>query len=196
MKTGFRTEQFSGEGYRNAAEVMAHEVFELQNTDILVALSNGILKGTQIGTRMLLLIDGIENNTDDEDMNRFLDDAFEKEYVGVTYFRVVLNVIKRITGKDIKYVLWLCDSIDDVKNSYEFGDNVYTEFDEYETSDIVLSDIGREGKLYGYETMPKPIKLKPYEGIGGFASCNAYENGVCKLNGESCDACLSEVLYG
>ena len=32
---GYRTETFFGEGYRNAASVMAHKTFVLDNTDIL-----------------------------------------------------------------------------------------------------------------------------------------------------------------
>ena len=191
MKTGFRTEQFCGEGYRDAAEVMAHEVFELQNTDILETLSNGILKGTMVGARMKPLIDGIQNETDDKSINDFLDLAFENVYAGIFYFRMVLSVIKSITGKDIKYVLWLCDSIDDVKQSYEFGDNVYTEFDEYKTSDVVLSDIGTQGKLYGYETMPEPIQSKPWNSNTIGAPCSSYENGTCEETGCGCDGCAT-----
>ena len=44
---GIRTEQLFGEGYRNVAEVMAHEVFILGNTDILDTLSSTIFKGTK-----------------------------------------------------------------------------------------------------------------------------------------------------
>ena len=33
--TGYRCEEFFGEGRRDAASVMAHETFVLENTDIL-----------------------------------------------------------------------------------------------------------------------------------------------------------------
>lgn len=62
------------------------------------------------------------------------------------------------TGKDIKYVLWLSDSVDDVIAEYEPNDFI-TEFDEYSTADsVVLSDIGKGGKLFGYEKLPAAIR--------------------------------------
>jgi len=158
-KTGFRTDQLFNGGYRDAAEVMAHEVFELQNTDILETLRTTILKDTQIGTRMKPLIDGIENNTDDEDADVFLNEAFNNEKIGIRYMHVVLYEIKKVTGKDIKYCLWLCDSVQDIRDSYEIeGQKPFQIFDEYEISDIVLSDIGSEGKLYGYESYPVCVR--------------------------------------
>lgn len=36
----------------------------------------------------------------------------------------------------------------------------YTYFDAYETSDVILSDIGKCGKLYGYENNPIPLRYK------------------------------------
>lgn len=45
---GYRTEQLYGEGYRDAAEIMAHEVFELGNTDILDTLSETIWCSSKI----------------------------------------------------------------------------------------------------------------------------------------------------
>lgn len=46
---GYRTETFFGEGYRNAASVMAHKTFVLDNTDILSYLidSDLIDQGTK-----------------------------------------------------------------------------------------------------------------------------------------------------
>jgi len=157
--TGFRTDQLFNGGYRDAAEVMAYEIFELQNADILETLRTTILKDTQIGTRMKPLIDGIENNTNDEDINEFLDLAFKNKEAQLIYTRIVLSKIKSLTGKDIKYCLWLCDSVQDIRNSYEIeGQKPFQIFDEYETSDIVLSDIGPEGKLYGYESYPVCVR--------------------------------------
>ena len=44
-KIGYRTEAFFGERYRNAASVMAHETFVLDNTDILSYLIDSDLIG-------------------------------------------------------------------------------------------------------------------------------------------------------
>lgn len=153
----YRTEQLYGEGYRDAAPVMAHEVFELQNTDILETLSNTILKGTDIGIKLNHLMNVIECKVDDEELESFMDEAYDDEELGVSYMDNVLKAIKNITGKNIKYCLWLCDSIDDLKTSYEEDFEIsITSIDEYEDSDIILSDLGTYGKLYGYETIPIP----------------------------------------
>lgn len=45
----YRFEQLYGENFRNPIEVMYHEVFELENDDILNTLSNTIFKDTLIG---------------------------------------------------------------------------------------------------------------------------------------------------
>ena len=54
-------------------------------------------------------------------------------------------------------MLWLCDSIEDIKKEYEINES-FISFDIYEKSDIVLSDLSVAGKLYGYEN--KPISIK------------------------------------
>lgn len=75
-----------------------------------------------------------------------------------TFVREILDAVKEKTGKDIKYVLWLSDSVDDVITEYELNDSI-TEFDEYSTADsVVLSDIGKGGKLFGYEKLPAAIR--------------------------------------
>ena len=74
------------------------------------------------------------------------------------FVRRILDTVKEKTGKDIKYVLWLSDSVDDVIAEYELNDPI-TEFDEYPSANsIVLSDIGRGGKLFGYEALPAAIR--------------------------------------
>lgn len=155
---GYRTEQLRGENYRDAASVMAHEVFILQNVDIPDTLCDGILKESRIIDELERLRSRVANRrivNGDVEMDKLCNIAsiFRYESVGVGYFNKVLGEIELETGKNIKYALWLCDSIDDVVNEYgEFGN--ITEFDQYETSDIILSDIGRAGKLYGYEECP------------------------------------------
>ena len=157
---GYRTEELYGEGYRDAASVMAHETFELENDDILETLSTTILKGTEIGEKLAKIVKANENPSEmDFEIEEFLDAAFEDEEIGINFYKEVLEEIKKVTGKDIKYVLWLCDSIEDIKDEYECDeiDCQLEYFDAYETSDIILSDMGSAGKLYGYEEEPFPI---------------------------------------
>ena len=149
---GYRSEQLYGEGYRDAAPVMAHEVFELQNTDVLDTLSSTILKDSSCRYDMERLSKCIgDDNNEDSEMSNFLDNAYDDESLGIEYFRNVLDAIKNVTGKDIKYVLWLCDSVDNIIK--EYGESL-DEFDAYDTSDIVISNMGKAGKLYGYESAP------------------------------------------
>ena len=157
---GYRTEELFGEGYRDAASVMAHETFYLSNTDILDTLSQTLFQNTEYSKELKHMSDVINCEIDDEKIEQFLDDAFDDEELGINYFNNVLKEIKKITRKDIKYVLWLCDSIEDIKQEYEINEP-FISFNIYEKSDIVLSDLGVAGKLYGYEN--KPISIKEEE---------------------------------
>lgn len=154
---GYRTEELFGEGYRDAASVMAHETFYLLNTDILDTLSQTLFQNTEYSKELKHMSDVINYEINDKEIEQFLDDAFNDEKLGINYFNNVLKEIKKITRKDIKYVLWLCDSIEDIKQEYEINEP-FISFNIYEKSDIVLSDLGVAGKLYGYES--KPISIK------------------------------------
>ena len=161
----YRTEQLWGEGYRDAAKVMAHEVFELRNTDIIKTLSETILKDTEMSHLLRVLGEEIENDCIFIGDNGLLYDIVKNysnddkyKTLGSTFFEEVLHTIKEETGKDIKYCLWLCDSPQDIINSYDINHELNeNSFDCYEESDVILSDLGVEGKLYGYVSIPVPI---------------------------------------
>ena len=154
---GYRTEELFGEGYRDAASVMAHETFYLSNTDILDTLSQTLFQNTEYSKELKHMSDVINYEVNDEKTEQFLDAAFNDEKLVINYFNNILKEIKKITRKDIKYVLWLCDSIEDIKQEYEINEP-FISFNIYEKSDIILSDLGVAGKLYGYES--KPISIK------------------------------------
>lgn len=157
---GYRSDDLFGDGYRDAVDVMAHEIFELQNADILDTLADGILKYTDIAEDLKHLSYDIgapravyfADILEEEDT----DTAEEK---AKAFVREILDAVREKTGKDIKYVLWLSDSVDDVIAEYELNESI-TEFDEYSTADsVVLSDIGKGGKLFGYENLPAEIRI-------------------------------------
>lgn len=157
---GYRSDDLFGDGYRDAVDVMAHEIFELQNADILDTLADGILKDTDIAEDLKHLSYDIgapravyfADILEEEDT----DTAEEK---AKAFVREILDAVREKTGKDIKYVLWLSDSVDDVITEYELNESI-TEFDEYSTADsVVLSDIGKGGKLFGYEKLPAEIRI-------------------------------------
>lgn len=157
---GYRSDDLFGDGYRDAVDVMAHEIFELQNADILDTLADGVLKDMDIAEnlkhlsydigapRAVYFADILEE-----------EDADTAEEKAKAFVREILNAVREKTGKDIKYVLWLSGSVDDVITEYELNEAI-TEFDEYSTADsVVLSDIGKGGKLFGYEKLPAEIRI-------------------------------------
>lgn len=164
--TGFRCEEFFGEGYRDAASVMAHETFVLDNTNILDYLiqSDIISNSTKEYLRVYttLMEEGRLIHTGyDTDYEEMLYRFREKEQDRIEFFQEVLSDIKETTGIIIHFCLWLCDAPEDSFDSYnlDFQKKISDfSFDEYEKSTVVLADIGKEGKLYGYEYEPKPIR--------------------------------------
>ena len=156
---GYRTEQLYGEGYKNPIEVMTHEVFNLQNTDTLTTLANGILKESPIGEKLNNIAKVMSQETHDDTIDAFINAVSENETIGHGFFYAVISEIEAIIGHKINYVLWLCDTIDDIIESYSIpdSDEILNEFDKYEDGIIILSDCGKDGKLYGYEEKPTII---------------------------------------
>ena len=157
---GYRSDDLFGDGYRDAVDVMAHEIFELQNADILDTLADGVLKDMDIAEnlkhlsydigapRAVYFADILEE-----------EDADTAEEKAKAFVREILDAVREKTGKDIKYILWLSGSVGDVITEYELNEAI-TEFDEYSTADsVVLSDIGKGGKLFGYEKLPVEIRI-------------------------------------
>ena len=58
----YRSEIFYGEGYRSSAEVMAHEVFEYGNTDILQTLASTILKNSPMREKLEIIEEELNND--------------------------------------------------------------------------------------------------------------------------------------
>lgn len=156
---GYRSDSIFGDGYRDAVDVMAHEIFNLWNSDILDTLADGVLKDMDIAEHLKRLSYDISSPK-----AVYFTDILEEEDQSIAegkirvFIRSILDAVKEKTGKDIKYALWLSDSVDDVITEYELNDSI-TEFDEYSTADsVVLSDIGKGGKLFGYEKLPAAIR--------------------------------------
>ena len=167
----YRSVQLYGAGYTCADQVIAYEVFELKHYNILDTLSDSFLKQTEIGERLKKFSQVLNQTIQDKEIANCISKYQKDQYEGSVFIDKVLEEIKNVTGKKINYCLWLCDSIDDIKEVYgkegykirdinpevdEFGE--YSDFDAYEESDIILSDLGKAGKLYGYEEAPRIIK--------------------------------------
>ena len=146
MIVKYRSETPFGSGYRNAAEVMAYRTYELCCIDILDYLCDHYLEGN--------IRDKAKDYADNLSNNGFISDASLDTMQD--FFRSCLSQIKKKTGKDVRYVLWLADE-NVVRDCYcqEFDD--YT-IDAYDISEaVVISDLGHDGKLYGFEREPEKM---------------------------------------
>ena len=148
----YRTETFSGIGPRDAAEVMAFETFELGNTDIPEYLCSHQLKGSSIAP-------ALESITRELDDNGFVDDMSWGEKVD--FFREVLGDLSKVTGENISHALWLADP-DTVLNFYGKDLTPGSYIDAYEPGSVVLTDLGHDGTLYGYDHDPCPAREIPF----------------------------------
>lgn len=148
----YRTETFSGIGPRDAAEVMAFETFELGNTDIPEYLCSHQLKSSSIAP-------ALESITKELDENGFVDDMSWEEKVD--FFREVLGDLSKVTGVNISHALWLADP-DTVLNFYGKDLTTGSYIDAYEPGPVVLTDLGHDGTLYGYDHDPYPAREIPF----------------------------------
>ena len=144
----YRTETFSGIGPRDAAEVMALETFELGNTDIPEYLCSHQLKGSSLAP-------ALESITRELDDNGFVDDMSWDEKVD--FFREVLGDLSKVAGVNITHALWLADP-NTVLNFYGKDLTPDSYIDAYEPGPVILTDLGHDGALYGYDHDPCPAR--------------------------------------
>ena len=134
----YRSEDSYGSGVRDVLDIMTFEIYELKNIDIPDYILNNYLQNTNIQGTVEKLVDDVE--------------AFSEEEV----YKICKLIIKEIniqTDHDLKYALWLADK-SVVLDMYAYDSlNV----DAYETSDIILSNLGADGILFAYDYEPEPI---------------------------------------
>lgn len=163
MKTLWRNEEFSNK-VRTAKEVIMFEVFELGNVDIPDTVYQNYIvpnKKHLQSCGFSEAINRIELFANEENalcLNKD-QDLLDKEPEQCEQFaNDILSIVKAITGINVKYVLWLADK-QAVKQFYGGNDENILE---YETSHIILSNLGWQGYLFGYTDMPRPVEKQPY----------------------------------
>ena len=144
-KTEYRSDSVFGEGIREPVKVVAHEFFELGNTDIPEYILKHYDVPEECQKEWKALIDEM-------DKNAYVDDVSESDKLA--YADRLIQELSKAVHKEIKYVLWLT-SREDVLDLYEADPD---DIDEYEVSDVILSDVGHDGRLYGYTNDPEPVK--------------------------------------
>lgn len=134
----YRSEDSYGSGVRDILDVMVYEIYELKNIDIPDYILEHYLQGSNIQETVEKLIDDVE--------------AFSEEEV----YKICKLIIKEIntqTDHDLKYALWLADK-SVVLDMYAYDS---LNIDAYETSDVILSNLGADGILFAYDYEPEPI---------------------------------------
>lgn len=137
----YRSERIYGSGVRDLQEIITFEVSELWNTDVFVySLDHyGEYFDSHLADTLKLF-------------------AYDDDYLaafGSTVGNTVeafLHALNRGCGHHLRYGLWLAEKS-------RFPGDMQPELDAYLTSDVILSDLGSDGKLFAYENMPQPITI-------------------------------------
>lgn len=135
----YRSEETGGSGVRNIIDIMIFEIYELGNTDILDYVLETYLKDTDMRELLKNIIDDVSAYSINE-----IEEVCED----------IIQEINAQTGHNLKYALWLAD-YNVVAEIYSFDDST---IEAYKTSDIILSDLGRDGILFAYDKEPMPIQ--------------------------------------
>ena len=147
----YRSESFSGSGVYEVKKVIEFEICILGNTDILdYCLGHYNLTPT-LKESLSELMNFIEKD------NVIIEDLGDPTKIDYTYYLInrLVDEISMLVGHSIKYAIWLAD-LDTVREIYSDSDD---DIEAYEISDVVLSDLGEDGKLFGYETFPQSMEL-------------------------------------
>lgn len=158
----YRTETAYGSGERDVIKVLTHELYELNNKDTLCYLMNNYIEKYKLSTIEMVSYDYIKSkyfiimNADGPISTAIQDKVFIEKM-----FEYIIEMISKRVGFEIKYCLWLAE-LEYVQEYY--NDNSLDEIDAYEISDVILSDIGNQGKLFGYAEIPK-IKARLFDDV-------------------------------
>ena len=135
----YRSEDSYGSGVRDILDIMTFEIYELKNIDILEYTLEHYLQNSNIKETVENMIADIE--------------LFNEEEI-YKVCKLIINEINKQTDHNLKYALWLAE-YDAVSNIYSFDES---SIEAYNTSDIILSDLGYDGVLFGYDEEPEPIE--------------------------------------
>lgn len=135
----YRSEDSYGSGVRDILDIMTFEIYELKNIDILEYTLEHYLQNSNIKETVENMIADIE--------------IFNEEEI-YKVCKLIINEINKQTDHNLKYALWLAE-YDAVSNIYSFDES---SIEAYNTSDIILSDLGYDGILFGYDEEPEPIE--------------------------------------
>lgn len=99
------------------------------------------------------LIAQMKNMAEEWDRNGYVDDMSESDQI--EFVEKLRQELSAQVGQDIQYALWLADKAC-VQGFYGGRDS---DIACYETSNVILSDLGQHGILFGYEFEPFPLDI-------------------------------------
>ncbi len=140
----YRTEM-SIDSNRNAVDVMLFEICELANTDILVYISENYELPELLKRNIQEAIENIENYDFNEDEIKYM-------------LEEILSCLEDVAGFKPKYAIWLA-SEEAVRECYEGNEQDIYVYDIDTEKSIVLSDLGYDGMLFGFEKLPIPVDV-------------------------------------
>ena len=143
----YRSENAFGDGVRDIIAVMVYETYVLGNIDILEYLAQHYLFGKLKEKALQLCSEHNENG--------YIDDFSEEDWEKLYSSALIQLFLK--TKKTPKYCLWLADK--DVVKDYYCKNMKEFDLCAFETSNIILSDLGHDGTLYAYEKWPLPESI-------------------------------------
>lgn len=142
----YRNEEAFGSGVLKTKDVIVYEICELCNTDIIDYCLDtyGDFLSEDLKTKIVQLLDSMENEEefDEDDIEELVEELIDE--------------LSEHFERNINYVIWLA-SKKAVIELYSDG-NEDAEISAYKTSDIILSDLGYDGMLFGYDKKPRPIE--------------------------------------
>ena len=143
MKTEFRSDSLFGAYIREPVKVIQYETFELGNADI----GEYILQHYNIPQETKETWEWIINQLVENECVEL--STGEKEEAA----QMLVDAVQKDTQKKIFSVIWLAQK-ELLLDLYRADES---DIDEYEVSDVILSDLGPDGRLYAYDYDPQPV---------------------------------------
>lgn len=122
---------------RNIYKVLDFEINELGNNDILEYCLDNYNLSEELKERI----------------NDFFDNREDDVLTDNTLIKDLINEISKLTGKKLKYCIWLAskEAVEELYDGKEEGNKI----EEYDISDgVILSDLDFDGKLFAFENNP------------------------------------------
>lgn len=137
----YRNDNYNNSGIIDIKDIICFETGELHNIDIF----EYCIDNYELSDKLIDMINNIIENIDDYEKD---DDEL------CLCVDMLIDEISKCMHKKIKYGLWLADR----QNVIDFYNGDDNNINAYIKSDVILSDIGPDGILFGYDK--KPIQIK------------------------------------